>query len=73
MQKTPQIEWSERDIGQRMSIIIGYSLYVLFSGYVVYEMITGSPYAELAKLSLAFLLGMAANELVQRWRRRNAR
>ena len=72
MQNSREIEWSDRDVGQKMSIVIGYALYLLFMGYMAFKILTDAPYADLARIGLAFALGMAFNEMIQRWRQRNA-
>ena len=73
MQRSPQIEWADRDIGQKMSMTIFTVIYVIFSIAMIYFAVTETPYAEWAKLGLAFMLGMFVNELIQRWRQRDAR
>ena len=73
MTASRKIEWAERDIGQKMSMVIGGTIYAAFVLATFFFAITETPYAEWAKLGLAFIFGMAVNELIQRWRQRNAR
>ncbi|MCR2833729.1 hypothetical protein [Parerythrobacter lacustris] len=68
-----RIQWRDRDVGQKMSIIFGYLLFALAAAFMVYTTFIAAPFVEWPKLILAFSLGMGFNELIRRWRLHNAR
>ena len=73
MRQPQNIHWADRDIGQKMSIVIFNTFYIAFWIATMFYIVTETPYGQWALVALAFVLGLATNEFFHRWRQRNAR